>query len=264
MERTTGSGNLLRAAAIGSHRSIRRLLELREDVNAMAAQEHTPLFLAVEHNHPVAVYTLLRAGADALRRNRQGFNALHIAAQRGDPESLVVLLHHEPDSINVPAEDGRTPLHLAAAKDHVLCVQILLICGCDVTIADDYGCTAADYAATHKNPGSTVGRRLFPLFDRRFTDVELLLMTRTHQHMDGGRAAQLFETCREGGSLHIAAVRGDLALARKLLAEGADVWIVVPGGLSSLISVCVAANRGWAQEHGSAPCCTQRPLLGCG
>ena len=154
MERTTGSSNLLRAAAIGSHHSIRRLVERGEDVNAMAAQEHTPLFLAVEHNHPVAVYTLLQAGADALRRNRQGFNALHIAAQRGDPESLVVLLHHEPDSINVPAEDGRTPLHLAAAKDHVLCVQILLICGCDVTIVDEYGCTAADYAATHKNPGS--------------------------------------------------------------------------------------------------------------
>lgn len=93
--------------------------------------------------------------------------------------------------------------------------------------------------------------------------MELLLMTRTHQHMDGGRATQLFETCREGGSLHIAAVRGDLALARKLLTEGADVRIgLLAAHTTFLMHIFVAFGPGRAKKHGAAPRCAQRSLSG--
>ncbi|EDQ91646.1 uncharacterized protein MONBRDRAFT_5528 [Monosiga brevicollis MX1] len=205
-ERTHGCSSLLRAAATGCWDSLCSLINAGHDVNGVNAQGHTPLFLAVEHNQPIAVYTLLQAGADPLRRNRHGLNSIHLAAKRGDPETLVILLHHRPDATNEQAADGRTALHFAAELDHVLCVQILLSCGCDITAIDNSGDTAMGLASRRKNP-----------------DVELLLMTRSHQQMDERRASQLFRKCREGGSLHIAAIRGDVALARKLLQEGADL-----------------------------------------
>lgn len=51
-------------------------------------------------------------------------------------------------------------------------------------------------------------------------DVVLLLLTREHNRVVN---PNLFGRCRVGGSLHIAAMRGDVALARKLLVDGAMV-----------------------------------------
>lgn len=152
-EFNVGCYNLLRAAAVGSQVSICTLLANGADPNSPNAQGHTPLCLAVEHNHPIAVYTLLRGGADPLRYNQHGMNAIHQAADHGDPETLVILLHHVPEAINTVSRSGSTPLHYAAARDHVLCVQLLLGCGCDMSIVNKLKQTALEVAHANKNAG---------------------------------------------------------------------------------------------------------------
>lgn len=59
-----------------------------DDPNASNLQGHTALFLAIDHNQPMTVYTLLRLGANPKLPNRSGFMAIHQAAYQvccGDP-----------------------------------------------------------------------------------------------------------------------------------------------------------------------------------
>lgn len=63
-------------------------------------------------------------------------------------------------------------------------------------------------------------------------DVVMILTRDKHR----SNMSDIFRRCRVGGSLHIAAMRGDVALVRKLLREHAQVWQCV---FLFLKSVCV-------------------------
>lgn len=149
---------LFRAAAIGYASSVVCHVEepMPCDPNQSNVQGHTALFLAIDHNQPMTVYTLLRLGANPKLMNRNGFMAIHQAAYQGDPETLVILLHHDANSLALRARDSSQPLHLAAARGHVLCVQILLSCGADVTTLDGDGKTALALAEEHKMSGESL------------------------------------------------------------------------------------------------------------
>lgn len=189
------------------------------------------MFLAVDHNQPMTVYTLLRLKANPKLYNRNGYMAIHQAAFQGDPETLVILLHNDGQSVHYRARDGSSPLHLAAKRGHVLCTQILLSCGADMTLVDNNGHTALQLAEEARMAGmsrlvlgGTLLRDWLSRFGLIFTLIFLLdvvmIMTRD-QHRT--QTPDLFRRCRVGGSLHIAAMRGDVALVRKLLREGAEV-----------------------------------------
>lgn len=111
------------------------------------------MFLAIDHNQPLTVYTLLNLRANPKLTNRNGYMAIHQAAFQGDPETLVILLHHDGQSVHYRARDGSSPLHLAAKQSHVLCVQILLSCGADMTLSDNFGRTALQLAEEAKAAG---------------------------------------------------------------------------------------------------------------
>lgn len=60
-----------------------------------------------------------------VRDEETEFTPLHVAAKNGQNEIVGLLLEHKADC-NVQDINKTTPLHLAAAKDHLFCCQTLL------------------------------------------------------------------------------------------------------------------------------------------
>ncbi|KAK7415160.1 hypothetical protein QQX98_006104 [Neonectria punicea] len=82
-----------------------------------------------------------------------GTTAVHYAAAQTG-KSLEVMLPYVND-INLPDDDGATPLILAAASGEIKGVSLLLEAGADIDHADDWSQTAL-YSALHSNSGEVV------------------------------------------------------------------------------------------------------------
>ena len=77
----------------------------------------------------------------------EGLDGASVQAGLNHVKQLTVLLQRSPGAANVRDADGdRRPLHWAAARGHVRCVQLLLRAGADTRALDVNGCTAADLA----------------------------------------------------------------------------------------------------------------------
>lgn len=78
-----------------------------------------------------------------------GQTLLHEAVDADQPDVVQLLLLHgvSPD---LRGKNSQTPLHLAASKGYVLCVQVLLEGGANVTLTDDLGHTALSKAERSK------------------------------------------------------------------------------------------------------------------
>lgn len=82
-------------------------------------------------------------------RTTKGNTLLHEAVD-GDQPDVIQLLVSQGVSPDVRGKNNQTPLHLAAAKGHVLCLQVLLEGGADLTAEDDVGHTALSKAERSK------------------------------------------------------------------------------------------------------------------
>jgi len=72
--------------------------------------------------------------------DKEGWTALHCAAQHGSKESIKMLIEL---GANPSAQNsmGKTPLHLAAGQANVLCCEILVQGGASVNAQDNHGMT---------------------------------------------------------------------------------------------------------------------------
>lgn len=63
---------------------------------------------------------LLENGGSSLLgdKNKDGWNAIHVAVREGDPSIVKLLLEADPDSkqVSMRSNNGRTPLHTAGEK----------------------------------------------------------------------------------------------------------------------------------------------------
>lgn len=82
-----------------------------------------------------------------------GRTALALACMKGYQEVVDKLLEIGSD-INLPDFEGNTPLHYAAAYNHILIVQLLIERGCSFASKNTVGFTAADYAYTSSLKGA--------------------------------------------------------------------------------------------------------------
>ena len=82
-------------------------------------------------------------------KTNRGTTLLHEAVEADQADVIQLILFHgiPPD---VRGKNNQTPLHLAAAKGHVLCVQALLEGGADMTLVDDLGHTVLTKAERSK------------------------------------------------------------------------------------------------------------------
>ena len=147
------------------------MLQRGASANASTPDGGPVIIVAALAEAPHALETLLAAGADAKRTNRQGDTAFDVAARAGYAEVLKVLLAHGgkpgPHSegvmlgalkakhdavmqillsakigINGRDSDGMTPLMLAVQGAEATLTRSLLDAGVEVATEDHYGRTA--------------------------------------------------------------------------------------------------------------------------
>ncbi|XP_008288224.1 ankycorbin isoform X2 [Stegastes partitus] len=109
------------------------------------------LLAAVEHGEAEKVASLLaKKGANAVKLDSEGKSALHVAAARGQTDCLSAILSHGADVSTTDAA-GLSPLHLAAKNNHVECCRKLIQSKCPVDVVDGSGKTALHHAAASGN-----------------------------------------------------------------------------------------------------------------
>jgi ankyrin repeat protein len=114
---------------------------------------YTPLHLASSRGQAAVVARLLEAGSRVAAATDTGVQAIHFAAQAGNPDALQSLLDHGAD---VNARDntyGRTPLIFATSENRLAAMKLLIAKGADVrqtTKVTDYLARAAADTADHQ------------------------------------------------------------------------------------------------------------------
>ncbi|KAJ4719791.1 Ankyrin repeat family protein [Melia azedarach] len=97
-------------------------------VNEVNELEETALFTAAEKGHIEVVKELLKYSTKGAltRKNRSGFDPLHIAAVQGHHAIVQVLLDHDPSLSKTFGPSNATPLISAATRGHTAVVNELL------------------------------------------------------------------------------------------------------------------------------------------
>jgi cytohesin len=128
---------LLLAIEVRSQQAVEILIRHGANVKLAGEQEGkpiTPVLKAAacyDPEEPKLLQALFNAGIDPREKMQFGITLTHIAALKGNIESLELLLEHNVD-VNAADERGGTPLHLAARNSNPDCVSLLLQHGANV------------------------------------------------------------------------------------------------------------------------------------
>ena len=135
------------AASLGNSSIAELLMQNGADVMSMTRNTQTvPLEEAAACGDILTVQLLLRKGADPNYRDRDGWSAIHWAAEEGHLE-IVRLLLNEGANINAVSSYGTSPLHCAANGGQKNIVSLLLQQGADPLKSTCHGWTPLHHAA---------------------------------------------------------------------------------------------------------------------
>ncbi|KAK0719374.1 ankyrin repeat-containing domain protein [Lasiosphaeris hirsuta] len=126
------------------------------ELNAPTRDGYQPLHIllsrpSVPHNLLEAFVTKYKADVNAELPN-SSMRPLHLAARRGDVESLKILVKSEILEIDDEDEQGNTALQIAAMNAHEVCVRVLKNKGADLEHHNKQGMTALHQAAWFGSP----------------------------------------------------------------------------------------------------------------
>ena len=88
--------------------------------------------------------------------NKKGWAPLHYAAANGHDDIVKLLLDHSA-YVDAGSPNGTTPLMMAARGGHLSTLKLLLDNGADLTVKNQIGMTALDFAKTYKEPDVVEG-----------------------------------------------------------------------------------------------------------
>lgn len=135
-------------AATASDEILAMLLERKDiEINGQSRRGETPLYHAIQYKYLSAAQMLLDVGADPNVPADENKTALSVAAAEGSEESIELLLKQPNIVLDVPDIIGQTPLLRAADTGHTKCVRMLIGKGANVKHADNEGRTALSLAA---------------------------------------------------------------------------------------------------------------------
>nr|XP_053654674.1 serine/threonine-protein phosphatase 6 regulatory ankyrin repeat subunit B-like [Cherax quadricarinatus] len=164
--------------------------------SAPGVEGRSALHIAADFGHIDCVKILL-AATDPNCQDDDGWTPLHCAARRNHSGVLQVLLNDSRCDPSLPSKvKGVTVLHIAAEAGHDDCVKMLLDAGADVNCQDDDGQTPLYYAVKNNN-------------------VDIVQMLLNNSRCDPRN--------KGGTVLHIAVVKGYDDCVKMLLDAGADV-----------------------------------------
>ncbi|MBR4592548.1 MAG: ankyrin repeat domain-containing protein [Elusimicrobiaceae bacterium] len=133
---------------------IRLLVERgKANINDKSSYGVTPLIAAAAAGQAEAVSYLLKHGADATAKDDLGKTAMLYASTLEDPKTLSYLITADKMSINIPDNQGNTPLIYAVQKGYLRNVKALLDGGANANYRNPTnGLCALATAAAEGNP----------------------------------------------------------------------------------------------------------------
>eukprot|EP00041_Stephanoeca_diplocostata_P013609 m.238952 g.238952 ORF g.238952 m.238952 type:complete len:357 (+) comp19404_c0_seq1:198-1268(+) len=114
------------AALSGVAETVNLLLRASAEVDAIKHADWTPLQLACTTHSLNVVDHLLEGNASVHHKNKDGWNALHVASRTGCPDIVHRLLQTSTRCCRDVSNNGRIPLMTAALHRHVQVVELLL------------------------------------------------------------------------------------------------------------------------------------------
>ncbi|KAJ5692827.1 hypothetical protein N7462_002250 [Penicillium macrosclerotiorum] len=142
-----GKSALSWAASLGHTLIVELILEMRAEVmSATTKARLIPLEEAAAYGDVRTVQFLLHFGADPNYRDRDGWSAIHWAAEQGHRDVLLLLFEHGAD-IHAVSAYGTSVLHCAANGGHSDIVTELLQHGADPNKSTCHGWTPLHHAA---------------------------------------------------------------------------------------------------------------------
>ena len=170
LDRLLPSERLVEGLVHGNLAQVEEALAAKADPN-FARTDNAGLMVTLSSDHPEFVPLLIAAGADVNRANKYGWRAVHEAATRGFADALRALAAAPMALINIRAQNGQTPMHLAAENGHVSAVTALL----ELKVSPD-GRNAKEQTplmlAVGRNHGAVVQALLDAGADPTLVDVE--------------------------------------------------------------------------------------------
>ena len=122
----------------------------KTNVEFRTAKDESPLMLASLKGHLGLVKKLVERGGDV---NKPGWTPLHYAATNGHLEIMNLLLENHA-YIDAESPNKTTPLMMAAQYGTPSAVKLLLEAGADVTLRNELGLNAIDFAHRGKRGDS--------------------------------------------------------------------------------------------------------------
>ncbi|XP_030849643.1 uncharacterized protein LOC105440493 [Strongylocentrotus purpuratus] len=121
-------GTLHDACSKGDLNATKLLINAGADVDVKSTNNSTPLLLAAEYGHQSCVEELILHGADPTKRDNDGDSLVHVASLGGSLDILKFVLGLEGMSELISSKNniGQIPLHSAAKKGNIDCVELLL------------------------------------------------------------------------------------------------------------------------------------------
>ncbi len=209
-----GNAPLAHAARENRLEVMKLLLARGADVAHQNVGGSSALFLAIERHHPQAAELLIEHGADANLPGRSGSTPLAAAAFAGEAQIVETLLAHHADP-NIADRTGKAPIVYAAARGRPDIVKLLLAGGVPVNARYGNDLTALMWAAGHADGVAEPDG---------IATVTLLLAAGAHVDDADNRGRT---------ALMIAAERGHAAIAKLLLAHGANAGLRDKAGKSA-------------------------------
>ncbi|XP_072285133.1 ankyrin repeat domain-containing protein 35 isoform X2 [Pyxicephalus adspersus] len=124
------------AAAKGFTECVNVILSQKVEINTKTEDGCTALHLAASNCHPECVKTLLQHGAHEDSIDFHSRTPLHCAATSGCVTSVLLLCDAEDTILDAADDDGRTPLMVAAQRNHPTVCSLLLDRGAQVNLGD--------------------------------------------------------------------------------------------------------------------------------
>jgi uncharacterized protein len=146
-----GEPALIQAFKEGSLKVIDVLVDAPQtQIEVRTLQDESPLMLAALKGYVDICEKLIDRDADV---NKPGWAPLHYAATGGH-DAVVLLLLENAAYIDAASPNGSTPLMMAAHYGTASAVRVLLDAGADVSVKNDLGLTALDFAMRGQRPES--------------------------------------------------------------------------------------------------------------
>ncbi|MBC3928458.1 ankyrin repeat domain-containing protein [Undibacterium sp. CY21W] len=143
VEEYRGESMLMTALRNKSMRVVDVLLQVPDlNINARAKNGDTALMVASFLGNADAVRKIIARGAEV---NQPGWTALHYAAANGSVEAIALLLEHHA-YIDTESPNKTTPLMMATRFGKLDAARLLIGEGADLTLKNDLGMTALDFA----------------------------------------------------------------------------------------------------------------------